>query len=295
MDYSEKNKIIDTVLEREGLRKLSRIQRLIKSPARTLPFYIIAALTRLGSFKMSFKTLWGDNMTCYMPEGNTFLYYGYCEANLTNFLIKNIKPGQVFVDVGAHVGFYTMLCSHLVKESGSIHSFEPTPWTFELLRKNTSNFKNVSLNNCAVSDKDGNLEFLDYGPGFGAYNTTDKDGAPALSKKASLIKTKVLALDSYLKYKSIKPDFIKIDAEGAEHHVLKGILETLRISRPIVSIEVAGDDQWKENIDLSFNTLKEADYIACEINIDGTLKPHTQKEHYTYDNLIFMPRERYNG
>lgn len=289
MNETKKERLIQTIVERERLRPLSRLQRLLRSPFRTFPFYIIASLTRISPFKLSFSTLWGDKMTCYMPEGNTFLYYGSCEANLTNFLIKRLVPGQTVLDIGAHVGFYSMLASRLVEDQGQVHSFEPTPWTFNLLTKNTIDHKNVFLNNYAVSDKKEIIEFFDYGPGFGAFNTSDQNGAPALHRHKTLVKVNTISIDEYCREHSLKPDFIKLDAEGAEYLILRGMKETLRVVRPIISLEVAGDAQWKENREKSFALLSEYKYRPYDIQVDGSLKPHEVREEYTYDNLIFLP------
>ncbi len=289
MNNLKKEKVIKTIIEREKLRPLSRLQRLLRSPFRTFPFYIIASLTRITPFKLRFNTLWGDKMTCYMPEGNTFLYYGSCEANLTNFLIKRLSPGQTVLDIGAHVGFYSMLASRLIGQQGQVHSFEPTPWTFNLLKKNTKKHENVFLNNCAVSDKKEIIQFSDYGPGFGAFNTSDNKGAPALHKHKKLVKVNTVNIDDYCREHSLKPDFIKLDAEGAEYLILNGMKETLGKARPIISLEVAGDEQWKENREKSFTLLAEYKYKPYDIEVDGTLKPHEARKEYTYDNLIFLP------
>lgn len=315
MNPDQKEKIIKTILEREKLRPLSRLQRLIKAPLRTLPFYVIASLTRITPFKLTFKTLWDDPMTCYMPEGNTFLYYGSCEANLTNFLIKNLKPGQTVIDIGAHVGFYSMLSSRLVEKmtekdessrhddrsqdeqvrssyNGQVHSFEPTPWTFSLLKKNTKSRANIFVNNFAVSDSKSIIQFFDYGPGFGAFNTSDQKGAPALNKQKTLVEVQTVSIDEYCHEHTLKPDFIKLDAEGAEHLILKGMTETMKNARPMISLEVAGDEQWKENREKCFEILKQHRYKPYDIHVDGTLEPHTPRAEYTYDNLIFLADSR---
>ena len=140
MTNEERTKLIEVISQREILRPLSRLARLIRKPIRTLPFYVLAALGHIKPFLISFKTLWGTKMTCYLPEGNTFFYYGYCEANLTNFLLRYIKQDSVCIDVGAHVGFYSMLLSKLVGPRGAVHSFEPTPLIEILEKKGIQNY-----------------------------------------------------------------------------------------------------------------------------------------------------------
>jgi FkbM family methyltransferase len=292
MTNEERTKLVEVISEREILRPLSRLARLARKPIRTLPFYILATLGHIKPFLISFKTLWGTNMTCYLPEGNTFFYYGYCEANLTNFLLRYIKQDSVCIDVGAHVGFYSMLLSELVGPRGAVHSFEPTPWTFKLLEKNTTNLKNVTLNNKALSDTARTLSFADYGPGYGAYNTAHKDGAQLSSHTATTVKVASLPLDTYCRENNLVPDFIKIDSEGFEFEVLSGAEHLLDQVRPLISIEVAGGSAWAENSQQSFLLLMKKDYQPYEISTTGLLSVHKFLDSYKYDNLIFVPKEK---
>jgi hypothetical protein len=172
--------LIATVLAHEALRPLSRVARLLRDPLHAFPYYLLATLSHIKPYRISFRTLWGTRMTCYLPEGNTFFYYGYCEANLTNFFIRYVEQGMTIIDVGAHVGIYSMLNSELVGQSGSVYSFEPTPWTFRILTENTKKLPNVTIYNQAISETKQTLTFADYGPGYGAYNSANKSGAPDL-------------------------------------------------------------------------------------------------------------------
>ncbi len=278
---------------REKLRPLSRMKRLLKDPLRAFPFYVMAAIGHVKPYRISFSTLWGTRMTCYLPEGNTFYYYGYCEANMTSFLLRFLKPGNTFFDVGAHVGFYSMLASNLVGEKGRVHSFEPTPWTFSLLKKNTSSLKNVTINNNAVSDKKETLTFKDYGPGYGAYNSAHEQGSSALSIVPSEIKVETVSLDEYAKAQGVRPDFIKLDAEGFEHILLKGMASLLdEHPRPLISLEVAGGKEWESNTKESISYLMAKGFLPYEMGTDGLIAPHSIREHYEYDNLLFIPSER---
>ena len=295
MNELARKNLIATIIEKEALRPLSRLDRLKRAPCTTLPYYILAALSHLKPFKITFATLWNTKMTCYLPEGNTFYYYGYCEANLTNFFIRYIKPGMNVVDVGAHVGIYSMLASELVLETGRVISFEPTPWTYRLLEQNTKQLKNVTILNNAVSNRAEELVFSDYGPGYGAYNSAHSAGAADLHKTAHHIPVLSVTLDSIAEQHNLHPDLIKIDAEGFEHEVLTGghtlLTNTFR-TRPLVSIEVAGGESWTENRSQSFAFLAECHYVPYEISTEGFLTPHTLQDSYTYDNLLFVPEER---
>lgn len=295
MNQEKRTALIKTILGNEKLRALDRVKRLVRNPTKTLPYYILACAARICPFVMRFKTLWGTQMTCYLPEGNTFYYYGYCEANLTNFLLRYVQPGMQVIDVGAHVGMYSMLTGELVGEEGSVHSFEPTSWTYRLLQENCSSYSNITINNHAVSNQEVELDFADYGPGYGAYNTADSQGAPALKKQATHTKVSSVILDSYITQHSLIPDFIKIDAEGFESEILEGLTETLSASpgsRPLISIEVANEDAWSQNRERSFGIFAKQNYAAFNIAVDGLLVPLSKHASFEYDNIVFVPQEK---
>lgn len=287
----QKKHLIDTIVHREHLRPIGRIRRLLKDPLRALPYYILAAISHIKPYKISFNTLWGDKMTGFLPEANTFYYYGYCEANLTSFLLRFLKGGHIFVDVGAHIGFYSMLASHLVENTGKVFSFEPTPWTFSLLNKNTSNKSNVKIENTGISETEGIISFEDYGPGYGAYNTASDKGT-MLNFKPKKVEIKTIFLDRYFSESSITPDFIKLDAEGFEYKILLGMEATLKTTRPLITLEMAGDEKWVENCRKSSDTLFASNYKSFEMSDDGYIKECELKLPYTYTNILFIPVEK---
>jgi FkbM family methyltransferase len=295
MNETDRKLLINTILENETLRPLSRIERFKRDPLGTFPYYILAALSHIKPFRISFSTLWGTKMTCYLPEGNTFYYYGYCEANLTNFYLRTVTKGMTVIDVGAHVGIYSMLGSELVGETGHVYSFEPTPWTFRVLTQNTQKLNNVTIFNQAISETEQTLTFADYGPGYGAYNSANISGAQDITKIPKTTKVVSRSLDLFCKENDISPDIIKIDSEGYEYEVLlgsKNILTNNEAKRPLVTIEVAGGSVWAKNSHQAFNLLEKYGYKAYEINTDGTVNTHKFKETYTYDNLLFVPLEQ---
>jgi FkbM family methyltransferase len=86
-------------------------------------------------------------------------------------VLKYLKPNMTFLDVGAHVGYFTVLGSWLVGSDGQVHSFEPTPSTFHVLRLNAEHIQNVRLNPIAIGSGAVTATFNDYGPAFSGYNS----------------------------------------------------------------------------------------------------------------------------
>ncbi len=295
MNTEQREKVKAKVLKNYELYKLqySRVKRILKAPFKTIPYFFMIYVAYKHPYKVKYKTLWGDKMSFYLPEGNAIYYYGFFEANLTNFLLNFIESGDTVFDVGAHVGYYTMLSSTLVGEKGQVHSFEPTPRTFQTLKSNTSLKTNVTINNNAVLDKETEIEFVDYGPKYSAFNSFQKRTGDEMAflSQPEKIKVKTISLDKYTTEKNLIPNFIKIDAEGAEYLILEAMIDILKNKKPIVTIEVAGEEEWKENCEKSIAFLQSHGYIAYEIDLNGYVKQHTQQATYSYDNLLFAHPE----
>ncbi|MDP4286114.1 MAG: FkbM family methyltransferase [Bacteroidota bacterium] len=150
------------------------------------------------------------------------------EKNERIFYIKNINEGNIVFDVGANIGELTLLFSSAVGKRGQVHSFEPTPETFNKLSTiiKIANKKNVRLNNKAVAQHKGNADFNVYEEEYSSWNTFAKRPlenygikiAPPLS-----IVVPVISIDDYCRENFIESiDLLKIDVEGAELNVLKG-------------------------------------------------------------------------
>ncbi len=170
-------------------------------------------------------------MWCYGIVGDP------AEVKLTRFLLKNIKEGDTFFDVGSNCGFYALLSGVMVGESGSVHAFEPTPHISKLLSKNTSNLKIVKVVEAAVSEKDGEAYF-NINPINPVANSLVLEGNN-ISKK---ITVKTLSLDSYSTSIDRQPNIIKLDVEGNEEAVIKGARGILESSSPIVCMEILSQE-----------------------------------------------------
>ena len=87
-----------------------------------------------------------------------FLYFNFKlsqDAENLNLIKSFVKSGDVLLDIGANIGFYTIELSKMVGESGRVHSFEPDKKNYSYLQSTTKKLTNVALNNKAVADKDG--------------------------------------------------------------------------------------------------------------------------------------------
>ena len=138
---------------------------------------------------------------------------------MTSLLPGIIKPGMTCIDIGANVGYFTIILSKLVRPLGIVYAFEPEPKNFRVLLENTSILNLVSPYSCipeqiAVGDKKGELKLYTTGYNFGGHS--------AHMESNESIDVEVTTLDKYL-FGGQKVDFIKIDVEGYEPEVIEGM------------------------------------------------------------------------
>ncbi len=219
---------------------------------------------------------------------------GYFEPGLCAMLMMCLKPDMVFFDIGAHYGFHSLLASLLVGRRGAVHAFEPTKATWGILHENVRKTGNIQVHNFAFWSSPGARIFRDFGADYSAFNSFFDPRRPLKVKddlpgNAVIVETQTV--DGFVKAHDVRPDFIKIDAESAEMEILKGMDRTIAKFRPILTLEV-GD----ENIpgvcltrDL-IQSLSKKDYRPFELR-DGKLLEHVVRDHYVYDNLLFLPAD----
>lgn len=282
------------------LKKSSKIHRVLSQPVKMLILKLLRNIAHVlnKNIKVRAELFWNEIMIVIIPETVSLhlFRYGYFEEGLTRMIIELLKPGMIFFDIGAHFGYYTLLSSRIVGAMGQVHSFEPTPSSFEILKLNTECKQNVTLNNIAVLSTSKKLELNDYGLEYCAFNSFwearfDKNnkGKKIIPKK---VKTKAKSIDNYVKEKDIQPKFIKIDAENSEWEILQGANYVLNNIRPIISIEV-GDLDVKNvptSRDIIQFLLTQGYDIYQYSTMDQPLVKHMVKESYNYDNLLFMPK-----
>lgn len=219
--------------------------------------------------------------------------YGYFEEGLTKMILKYLKPGMTFFDIGAHFGYFTLLASAIVGNEGQVHSFEPTPSTFNILRINASDKNNVLLNNCAVFSSRKTLSITDLGDRYSSSNSIYDPRLPQdiLSRlKVKKYEIEAISVDNYLEINRIIPNFIKIDAESAEFEILRGMDKTIDNFRPIISIEIG--DEGVKGVPVSKELiiyLMNRGYQAYKYDDGRILRHYPVDEQYKSDNILFLP------
>ena len=172
-----------------------------------------------------------------------FTIFGEEDKEERELLKKILKKDDIVIDVGANIGYHTVVMAKYVGENGLVYAFEPAPVNVQLLKDTMklNNFQNVKIIDKAVSDTHGKGKFY-YSNGISAHSLTD------FGYNKGFVDMEIISLDEYFENKSNKIDFVKIDAEGYDFKVLNGmkkILENLDIKLLIeffpVRLEKTGD------------------------------------------------------
>jgi len=143
----------------------------------------------------------------------------------TRIFRELLKPGMVVIDVGANIGYFSLLASTLVGSGGTVHAFEPDPLNCRLLKKNIrlNRASNIKVIKAALSDNDERLSLF-----LNSDNKGDHRIWETNQESRKKIHIRAMTLDQYVKKTAIVPSFIKIDVQGAEGKVLNGMKDTLK-------------------------------------------------------------------
>lgn len=185
----------------------------------------------------------GKGLRFNTGRSNAGYVLGTTEPVVQHAFVSLLRPGMVVYDVGANVGFFTVIAARLCCPEGHVVAFEPLPENFERIRHNVAlnNFQNVMVCCEALSDTDGKALFqVSAEPTWGNLVGVGKD----IDQKTGTIEVNVSRLDLLVQTDELPvPDLIKIDVEGAEAQVLRGAEDTLRRTRPLLLVELHGTNQ----------------------------------------------------
>ena len=246
-------------------------------------------LAQVRDFKM-FLDGKDDVMT---PE---ILAYNCHEPAETELILSHVQVGMTFLDIGANVGYFSLLASKKLTAQGKIYAFEPEPRNYAVLTKNitlNSAFNVMPVSKALSNHKGFSSFFLDQG-NFGAHTFSALN---IQTRNETSIQVEVTTLDDVVREMGIHVDFIKMDVQGAEGLVLEKAEETLKRHRPKILMEF-----WPEGLrNLKTDPLAllhqlEKDYAITLVEGNGTLLAKNPDEilriakQRTYVNLFCIPK-----
>lgn len=157
---------------------------------------------------------------------------GTAEPEMQQFLQANVKPGGVVLDLGANIGFLSLVSAALVGPEGRVVAYEPFPENAAALRRNVllNRLTTVEVVQAAVSCQAGTASF--------SVGRSDQDGSLVERQGAGSISVTTVAIDDEMQRLGLRPTVIKIDIEGAEGEAIVGMRGILASARPVVVCEM---------------------------------------------------------
>jgi FkbM family methyltransferase len=161
-------------------------------------------------------------ITPYLAAGNVW------EPALTAFLRRTIQPGMTFVDVGANIGYFSVLARQLTGPTGSVIAVEPQPGTLDILRANLwrHGFLDALVLPFAAYSRFGHLELV--------LNEENRGGSVMGRENAGTKLIPCAPVDELLGRRSV--DVMKVDAEGCDHVVFQGASRTIAANRGLTIV-----------------------------------------------------------
>lgn len=162
---------------------------------------------------------------------------GRWEEQLTKQLTKHLKPGDVFLDIGANIGFHSLLVSSLHNRAITVHAFEPLPTLFNQLTesKRKNHFSNLTIHNFGLGDKEREMQIFVRDENMGGSSLFEYKNLN-LVRPSETQTIQIKTLDSVFSTNS-PISVIKIDVEGYEFEALKGAEKLLRLNAPLIFME----------------------------------------------------------
>jgi len=164
------------------------------------------------------------------------LVRGVLEPGVQEALRRHVGEGTVVYDIGANIGFFSLLAARLAGPTGRVESFEPLPAAADGLRHNIAlnDARTVHVHEVAVAANGGRAELLSVDEG-GWSHLADRGWHP---RTHEVLEVDVVAIDELVADGLRAPDVVKIDVEGSELAVLDGMRETIRAHAPAIICEL---------------------------------------------------------
>lgn len=177
------------------------------------------------------------------PRYETDYWNGNHEPTVQRLLVERLRPGWIFYDIGAHIGFFSLIAARLVGKDGKIFAFEADPENAARLKEHIQKnaLHQVEVVQVAVWSDDGYVRFQRSSK-FSSRNTGAVASADDPTKmtmiEGEIIQVSSITLDNFVQAGNPPPHFVKVDVEGGEVSVLKGMEWVLQSQAPILLIEI---------------------------------------------------------
>jgi FkbM family methyltransferase len=230
--------------------------------------------------------LYFDSILCH----HIYFWEGYEKSELL-FLRALLRPGDIFIDIGANIGLYTLIAAQRVGEEGHIHAFEPSAKPYQRLLENVmlNRLTNVTCHRLGLSDTRDTLRMTVSLDGYDAWNSF---GKPVAGRCFGEEMVECICVDDFLEKESLirRVTLMKLDVEGWESRVLSGGRKALFLEdAPILLVEFTEQASQASGSSCSktYDLLEELGYEMFTYDAEcRRLIPDPRRERYPYLNLI---------
>ena len=211
---------------------------------QTLAFRVLNKMAARPGVLLDAVAVWGGRFRCDLQDfvPSRIFYFGVWEPNLTAFIQRRLAKGDIFVDVGANIGYFTVLASTLVGDTGGVVALEASPSTYAKLRDNLTRNRatNVRPLHVAVADRHGTAPIFAGPPDNRGLTSLHADRGGRFEAD---VPTSPL-LDLLTETERSRVRMIKIDVEGAELPILMDLLANVASypERMEIIVEVSPDE-----------------------------------------------------
>lgn len=290
-----------------NLAKDSKFARLVHTPVKYLQaiFFrkFIYGFTRKGK-EATATTFFDIAMQVVLPAGMDLYLLGAkthdSEIRLAKFFIRELRSGNCFLDIGTHFGYYSLLAAQLVGERGKVIGIEASASIFKLYANNVKGIRQITPFHLAATAKNEMVSFYEFPILYSEYNTL----SPEQFENAKWLKhnpyqkidVEGKRVDQvFEEMELVVPHMVKIDVEGAEFEVLKGMQKIIEHGTAIIAMEYLIDDRINREHKKAVAFLTDYGYKTYLINELGQLEEKTiaeidrflQEQQLESDNIVF--------
>jgi FkbM family methyltransferase len=267
-------------------------------------FYLVRVINRFVISRLRSPVAAVDGHKMFLDSRDTLKISirGIYEPMGTEVVKKCIKQGDAVIDIGANIGYYTLIFARLVGEEGKVYAFEPEPGNFSLLKKNVeiNGYKNIILVQKAVSNETGKARLY-----LSKSNAVDHRIYDTHDGR-SCIEIGSIRLDDYFSNNN-KINFIKMDIQGAEGKALQGMTQILKSNHDLkVMMEFSPIGLERQKMDpeetlklltasgFKLNEIMEREKRIKPVDVADLLKKYTPARKNTA-NLFLLKEKQLSG
>ena len=264
-------------------------------PHRGLKYFLKVAKWFGLSNKFYSKKLRGNFYLRVNPSEHIqqqLFWYGYYEKELGDLIKTLLAPGDVFLDIGANVGYFSLLAASY-EPTIRVFSFEPVSSVYQKLEENISinDAKNIRTIKAAAGRKNGDGEIYISGPDNTGMSSFEKPG----NFSGQTEKVSVIAIDEWIKSSGLSMlSLVKLDIEGYELAALEGMKETLEYFKPLIIAEINPEILLSFGLAPAdiFRYMSDSNFTGFLILKNSKLKLLSDYQTGTTENVLFIHNDK---